>query len=97
MIKKQKRWSQMNTEELAAATHEFDRPDFEPTVRKPTKARLAELHRVQRRSAANRFRIALLLEKKLVEQTDDYAANHGVTFSEVVADALRRFMGKKSA
>ena len=95
--KKQKRWSAMTTEELAAATKEFDDPNYDPPVRKPTQRQLAQLHRLQRRSAASRFRVALLLEKQLVEQTDDYAANHGTTFSAVVTDALQRLMRKKSA
>ena len=36
-------------------------------------------------------------KKELVERTDEYAANRGVTFSNVVADALRLLMRKKSA
>src|SRR2546421_628379 len=49
MIKKQRRWSDLNTEELALATKEFDDPNFKPRVRKSTKRELAQLHRVQRR------------------------------------------------
>ncbi len=96
MNTKQKRWSKMNTDELAAATKEFDDPNNRPPVLKPSRHELAALRRVQRKSK-NRFRMALVLEKDLVEQTDDYAANHGVTFSDVVSDALRKHMQKKSA
>jgi hypothetical protein len=96
MNKKQKRWSEMTTEELAAATKEFDDPNYDPPARTPTQRELAKLDRVQRRSVANRFRIGLVLEKKLVEATDNYAATHGITFSEVVADALRKLMGKSA-
>jgi hypothetical protein len=98
MIRKtHRRWSDMTTAELAAATKEFDDPNYDPPARKPTPRQLAQLHRVQRRSAASRFRVALLLEKTLVEQTDNYAAIHGTTFSEVVADALKQLIRKKSA
>ena len=97
MTKKHKRWSDMTSDELAVATKEFDAPDYRPPVRKPTRREVAQLHRVQRKAAAGRFRIALSLDKKIVEQTDDYAANHGTTFSEVVSDALRRMMRRKPA
>jgi len=97
MMKPKKKWSQMTAEELAAATREFDRPDYEPAAQKPTQREMAQLHRVQRRSMTNRFRIALSLEKNLVEAADNYAAAHGVSFSEVVSDALRLLMAKKPA
>jgi len=97
MMKQKKRWSEMTTAELAAATKEYDRPNYRPPVHKSSKREMAQLHRIQRRSATNRFRVAMLLEKKLVEQTDNYANDHGVTFSEVVSDALRRLVRKKSA
>ena len=97
MIKKNKRWSTLTTEELAAATREFDDPNYNPPARKPSARELAKLRRVQRKAAISRFRVALALESDLVEQTDEYAANHGLTFSEVVADALRKLMRKKSA
>ncbi len=97
MTKSRKSWSEMNAAELAAATRQFDDPTYDPPARKPTKRELAQLQRVRQRSQANRSRIALVLEKKLVEATDDYAASHGITFSDVVADALRQLMAKKSA
>ena len=96
MIKKPKRWSELTTAQLAAATRAFDAPDFAPVPQRPSRRELAALHRVQRK-AGDRFRIALALEKNLVEQTDNYAAHHGLTFSAVVSDALRQLMRKKSA
>jgi len=97
MRQKQKRWSEMTTEELAAATRQFDDPNYVPVARKPTRRALAQLHRVQRKAAASRFRIALLLEQDVVKRTDDYATSHGITFSDVVTSALRNLIGKKSA
>ena len=95
--RKTKRWSQMTTAELAAATEAFDDPSYHPPVLRPTRRELAQLHHVQQKAARSRFRIALALEKELVERTDEYAADHGLTFSDVVADALRRLIQKKSA
>jgi hypothetical protein len=97
MTTKHKRWSEMTTEELGAATRSFDDPKYNPPARKPTKRQLAELRRVQGKAAKNRFSIALALEANLIEQADQYAAKHGITFSELVSDALRRVIGKKSA
>jgi hypothetical protein len=96
MKPRNKRWSELTTEELAAATREFDDPNYQPVARIPSKRQLAQLHRVRRKSAESRFRIALLLQKDVVEFTDNYAANHGVTFSDVVDSALRQ-LKKKSA
>ena len=97
MTTKRKRWSEMTTQELAAATREFDDPSYNPPARKATNGRLEQLRRVQRKAAKNRFNIALALEANLVEQADEYAADHGITFSQLVSDALRRTIGKKLA
>jgi hypothetical protein len=97
MTTKRKRWSEMTTKELAAATRDFDDPNYNPPARKPTKLQLAQLRRVQRKAIKNRFSIALALEANLVERADKYAVDHGITFSELVSDALRRMIGKKSA
>ena len=97
MTTKRKRWSEMTTKELAAATRDFDDPNYNPPARKPTKRQLAKLRRVQRKTTKNRFSIALALDASLVAQADEYAVDHGITFSELVSDALRRMIGKKSA
>ena len=97
MTTKRKRWSEMTTEELAAATREFDDPDYDPPAQKPTPRQLAQLRRAQSKAAKDRFRVAVALEGDLIQQADDYAANHGMTFSDLVAEALRRLMRRKSA
>ena len=97
MRAKRKRWSEMTADELAAATREFDNPEFDPPTRKPSPRQLAQLRRVQRKAAADRFRVAIALDQGLIERADEYAVSRGITFSELVADALRRLMRKKSA
>jgi len=94
---RRKRWSEMSAEELAAATHEFDDPAYDPPPLKPSGREAAALRRVQQKAKASPIRVAVALEAKLVEQADEYAARHGVTFSDVVSDALRRLMRRKSA
>jgi len=96
-MKKQKPFWEMNTRELAEATQEFDNPNDNPPAIKPTAAQLAQLRRWKRKRTAERSRLTLSLEKKLIKQTDHYAAAHGITFSDAVSDALRRLVNKKSA
>src|SRR5208337_3759745 len=55
MTTKRKRWSEMTTKELAAATRDFDDPNYNPPARKPTKRQSSQLRRVQRKAAKNRF------------------------------------------
>jgi hypothetical protein len=97
MKTKQKRWSELTSQELAAATREFDDPNFNPPAQKPSTRELADLRRIQRKAAKDRFRVAIALEEDLIEQADEYAVSHGITFSELVADALRRVIKKKTA
>jgi predicted DNA binding CopG/RHH family protein len=97
MSTKQKRWSELNVDELAAATKQFDDPNYNPPALKPTKEQLAQLRRVQRKAAKDRYRVAIALDEDLIEQADQYAAARGITFSDVVSNALRQLMRKKSA
>jgi len=96
-MKKQKPFWEMNTKELAEATGEFDDPNYNPPAIKPTVAQRAQHLRWRRKRSAERSQLTLSLEKSLIKEADDYAVNHGVTFSDVVSDALRRLMRKKSA
>ena len=96
-MKKKKPYWEMNAEELADATKEFDDPVYEPVAVKATVAERAQLRRWQRKRAAARARLTLSLDRGLIEQTDNYAVSRGVTFSDVVSDALRKLMQRKSA
>ena len=97
MKKQKKPYWEMTTEELAAATKEFDDPNYDPPARRPTPKQLTQLRQWQRKRAAKRSTLAISLEQNLIEQADNYAASHGITFSDLVSDALRRLMRKKSA
>ncbi len=97
MKKQKKPYWEMTTEELAAATREFDDPNYDPPAKKPTPKQLAQLRLWQRNRAVKRSTLAISLEQNLIEQAEDYAATHGITFSDLVSDALRRLMRKKSA
>jgi len=97
MSKRKKRWTEMTTDDLAAATRSFDDVSFDPPARKPPPAEIRRLARAQAKAKNQRLRIAIALEGNLVEQTDNYAASRGISFFEVVSDALRSFIRKKSA
>lgn len=94
---KQTIWSDLTTAELAVATREFDDPKFDPPAQKPSTRQASDLRRVQRKAAKDRFRVAIALEEDLIEKADQYASSHGITFSQLVTDALRRLIEKKSA
>jgi hypothetical protein len=97
MSKRKKQYWEMTTAELAAATKAFDDPAHDPPARKPTARQAAQLRRWQGKRAAKRGKLEVSLERRLIEQTDDYAASRGMTVSDVVSSALRRLMRKKSA
>ena len=97
MTKKKKRWSELTAGELAAATKEFDDPNYQPAAVRPSKKDVASLRRVQRKSVSDGFRVGVALEQALIDQADQYALDHGMTFSDLVGTALRRLMRKRSA
>jgi hypothetical protein len=97
METKRKRWSELTTKELAAATKEFDDPNYNPPAVRPSAKQLAQLRRWKRKRAAEKSELTLMLEHGLIEKADEYAASRGMTFSDLVARGLRQVMKKKSA
>lgn len=90
-----KRWSELNTAELAEATKEFDDPNYVPIARKPSRRALAELHRVQRKSKArerlNRMNPRDILEKLTTpEECEQFGTNVAEKFPEIAIEARRR-------
>lgn len=96
-MSQRKAYWDMSAAELAAATREFDDPNYHPRALRPSGKEMAQVRRWRAKRRAARFHIALMLDSDLVEKTDNYAAKHGTTFSDVVADALRRHFRKKTA
>jgi hypothetical protein len=95
-MKPKKPYWEMKTEELAEATKEFDNPDYNPSALKQTPAQRARWRRWQKRRQA-RQRLTVLLDKRLVERADNFAATHGKTVSELIAEALRERLKRKIA
>src|SRR5437773_1549016 len=96
-MSKRKRYWEMTAQELAEATRQFDDPSYDPPAVKPTARQLALLRRWRRKRASELSTIAVALEQKLIQQADEYAVSHGVTFSELVSDALRRVIRRKKS
>lgn len=96
-MSKRKPYWEMATEELAQATKQFDDPDYDPPATKPTDRQRSQLRQWQRARAARRSTVAVSLEQTLIAQADDYAVSHGITFSDLVSNALRRVLRRKSA
>jgi hypothetical protein len=96
MTKRKPYW-EMTTKELARATKRFDDPNFDPPAVKPTARQLAQLERWNRKKEAAQSTLTLSLDVSLIEHCDQYAADHGLTVSEVVSNALRQLIRKKSA
>jgi predicted DNA-binding protein len=98
-----KSYIRMTTEELAAATREYDHEMVE-TKRVPMppslKSRLKKVMSKPSRSKAKRQapkRVQISLEDALLQRADEVAKKHGITRSELIAAALRRELDKKIA
>ena len=88
-----KKYWEMNAEELANATRMFDK-DFVACKAKP----LSVADRAQHRKAAKpgrprvgkgAYRINITVEHQLLVRTDRFAKTHGLTRSQLIAHALR--------
>ena len=86
----------MTTKELAQATKRFDDPAYNPPAIKPTAKQAAQLKR-WRAKKDRQTKLTLSLDRSLIEECGEYASDRGITVSEVVANALRRLIRKKSA
>lgn len=87
-----KSWGDMNTEELAAATAEFDKEDLAPP--KPLRGeKLRRYRHAMRKRGRPRIgkgsqAITVTLEKELLSRTDRTAKRRGITRSQLIALAL---------
>jgi hypothetical protein len=104
MMRKHKRYEQMNTAELAAATAEYDKPWNGPGLPgKPlTKEQRAKHRRANARAKAGRPKIGagaqivpVSIERGLLRQVDAFARRHEMKRSQMVAEGLRLVMRRR--
>lgn len=97
MIARRKSYSAMNTEELRAATKEFDREFVGETFGPPTeKAKASLAHARGKRRSTNlngTAKVSISVERKLLKQADAFAKQHRMSRSQVVAAGLKRVVG----
>lgn len=97
MIRRRKPYSQMNADELRAATTEFDREFVRETFGLPStqaKASLAEARRKGRTSSGKgSAKVPISVERELLKQADAFARRHRMSRSQIVAAGLRRVLG----
>jgi len=96
-MKARKSYSKMNAVELAEATQEFDRPDYQPHFAKAprklktTHNRILKSIRVKRgRPVVGKGaqRIQVTMERGLLTRADAYARRHGMTRAQLLARAV---------
>lgn len=87
-----KKYTQMTAKELAEATQEFDRPEYEPKFlkapRKQQQRHDAILQRARRGRptvGAGSQRIQVTMERHLLARIDEYARQNHLTRSQLLA------------
>lgn len=92
---------EMNSTELAAATHEFDREFIADTFGSPPASARAQLRRAQRRGrprvGEGAQRVLVTVERELLAAADAYAKQHRLNRSQLIAQGLRKMIGPKAA
>jgi hypothetical protein len=96
-----KPFSQMNTQELAAATRKYDKPFGGWDEFKPLTAQDKRLHQQPRRRGRPKVgqgakRVMVTVELGLLKQADAQAKRLGMTRSEFVANGIRSLLPKKA-
>jgi hypothetical protein len=101
--RKHKPWIEMNTEELAQATREFDAPSPKmpgKPLDAATKARLARALAAPKRRrgrpvvGAGAERITTTVERDLLAEADKFARRQKMSRAELIALGLRLAIGK---
>ena len=99
-MKKQKRYDQMNTAELAEATREYDEPFAALRQSTPLTLAMRAAHRRAAKHARGRPRVGkgaaklyISMERGLLKEADSYARKHGLSRSQLIADGLRAIIG----
>lgn len=99
--KPDKPYWEMTTSELAAATREFDDPNYQPPALPLTAADKAQQQRARRRGRPGRPRIGagtrrvqLTVEQTLLSEADGAAKARGLTRAQFFARALQAALAK---
>jgi hypothetical protein len=96
MTKRTKNYTEMNTEELAEATREFDE-DFAFLKGRPLTNRDKQLHAAARKRGRPRVglgaeKIRVSIERGLLAKSDAFAKKHRLSRSEMIARGLQAVM-----
>jgi hypothetical protein len=86
---------EMNADELAEATKEFDRPIPESKLRPLTAAERREFERLQAGPSRSIYlkprkqrQVKVKLDQELLRRSEDYASRHKMTLSDVISKSL---------
>ena len=94
---RRKPWDQMTTAELAEATKEFDEEFVIDRTRPMNAAERARWERAKRgrpRVGKGSRAVSVTIEVGLLERADRVARQRGVTRARLIAEGLRRVVGK---
>jgi hypothetical protein len=97
---KRKSYDQMNADELAKATAEFDAESIEAPGRAATPGERRRFNRVRRRMGRPRVgngatRVLVTVEKDLLKEADKFAKDNGIKRAQMVARGLRLVMDQQ--
>jgi hypothetical protein len=101
-MKKRKPHDQMNADELAAATTEFDRESVIAPGRPATPAERRKFNRIRRRIGRPTIgkgaaRVLVTVEKDLLKAADRFAKRHGLKRAQMFSKGLRLIMDQSAA
>ena len=100
-LAKRKKYSEMNTQELAEATREFDE-EFAFLKGRPLTDREKKLHAKARKRGRPRVgmgaeKIQVSVERGLLTRSDAFARKHGMSRSEMIARGLKAILAAAGA
>ena len=97
---KRKSYDQMDADELAKATAEFDHESLEAPGRPATPAERRKFNRVRRKMGRpiigkGAIRVLVTVEKGLLKEADKFAKQNGLKRAHMVAKGLRLVMDQQ--
>ena len=103
-IKKRKPWTKMNLKELREATRQFDKPLPPGSTRPLTTAQRARWERARKGpsisvyvdNSRKRRVVVVMLDEKLLKDSDDYARTHGISRDQLVTRSLKKTLASRN-